>query len=52
VTSQGIIYTRIGSIIIAVNPYKEQEDLYTEGNMQKYHQEQQGLSPHIYGKRA
>ncbi|XP_032879418.1 unconventional myosin-X-like [Amblyraja radiata] len=46
---QDKIYTNIGSILTAVNPYKHIERLYSACTVEQYRGHQQGeLPPHIY----
>lgn len=44
------IYTNVGKIVIALNPFRGRPDLYSATEMERYHREQNPftLSPHIF----
>lgn len=46
---RGQVYTFVGTILISLNPYKWNEDLYSEGTMIRYHTAKRGtLEPHLF----
>ena len=50
-TKEDKFMTNVGSILVSLNPFKDLEYLYTEGEVFKYHRWKLGdtdLPPHIY----
>ncbi|XP_041349107.1 unconventional myosin-XIX-like isoform X2 [Gigantopelta aegis] len=45
---QDVFYTNAGSTIIAANPFREVEDLYSLEKIEEYYLANKTLSPHIY----
>ena len=43
------VYTYCGIVLVAINPFQDMPERYTEGLMHNYHDKQLGeLDPHIY----